>query len=226
MPQSDCACPLRMFMSLPRQDRDIPSDSFSIAHEVLAKFPNHGLYVQHISVFSRMSVYISWLHRLLVEFCKRLTRYRIMFFCPRFTRTGRMAEDMVDVTAPAAIPTCEHQIGVGFFSVCFSGPDRRTWQHRGLRHVDGRCLASAAARLEAGRRGTGSLPDQSERLMPVIVLASPKGGVGMTTTAVILGTEYAWADIDVRFADCDPNACLDLCARRTLFHPAAHFLKG
>lgn len=44
--------------------------------------------------------------------------------------------------------------------------------------------------------------------MPVIVLASPKGGSGKSTTAVILGTELAEAGVNVVMMDCDPNKSL------------------
>lgn len=41
--------------------------------------------------------------------------------------------------------------------------------------------------------------------MPVIVLASPKGGVGKSTCSVILTTEFARMGADVTVLDCDPN---------------------
>ena len=44
--------------------------------------------------------------------------------------------------------------------------------------------------------------------MPVVVLASPKGGCGKSTTAVILGTELAAAGGTVVLLDCDPNQSL------------------
>lgn len=50
--------------------------------------------------------------------------------------------------------------------------------------------------------------------MPTIVIASPKGGAGKSTTAVLLGTELAHAGIDVTFLDCDPNRSLTLWADR------------
>ena len=50
--------------------------------------------------------------------------------------------------------------------------------------------------------------------MPVIVIASPKGGAGKSTTAVLLGTELAHAGADVTFLDCDPNGSLTLWAGR------------
>ena len=50
--------------------------------------------------------------------------------------------------------------------------------------------------------------------MPTIVIASPKGGAGKSTTAVLLGTELAHAGIEVTFLDCDPNRSLTLWAER------------
>ena len=41
--------------------------------------------------------------------------------------------------------------------------------------------------------------------MPTIVIASPKGGAGKTTAAVILATEFARAGASVTLLDCDPN---------------------
>lgn len=50
--------------------------------------------------------------------------------------------------------------------------------------------------------------------MPTIVVASPKGGAGKSTTAVILGTELAHAGVPVTMLDCDPNKSLSLWASR------------
>lgn len=50
--------------------------------------------------------------------------------------------------------------------------------------------------------------------MPTIVIASPKGGAGKSTTAVILGTELARAGADVAMIDGDPNRSLTLWAER------------
>lgn len=44
--------------------------------------------------------------------------------------------------------------------------------------------------------------------MPVIVMASPKGGVGKSTCAVLLATEFARMGADVTVLDCDPNKSL------------------
>ncbi|MDF3435221.1 ParA family protein [Sulfitobacter sp. KE42] len=48
--------------------------------------------------------------------------------------------------------------------------------------------------------------------MPTIVVASPKGGAGKSTTAVLLGTELASGGIPVTLLDCDPNRSLTLWA--------------
>ncbi|MDA7423048.1 ParA family protein [Tritonibacter multivorans] len=50
--------------------------------------------------------------------------------------------------------------------------------------------------------------------MPVIVIGSPKGGAGKSTTAVLLGTELANAGANVTFLDCDPNGSLTLWSDR------------
>lgn len=50
--------------------------------------------------------------------------------------------------------------------------------------------------------------------MPVIVVASPKGGAGKSTCAVLLGTELAHAGAKVTMLDCDPNGSLTLWASR------------
>ncbi len=44
--------------------------------------------------------------------------------------------------------------------------------------------------------------------MPVIVMASPKGGVGKSTCAVLLATEFASMGAEVTVLDCDPNKSL------------------
>ena len=44
--------------------------------------------------------------------------------------------------------------------------------------------------------------------MATIVLASPKGGAGKTTVAVLLATEFAAGGADVTVLDCDPNRCV------------------
>ncbi|GAA6178493.1 ParA family protein [Sulfitobacter pacificus] len=50
--------------------------------------------------------------------------------------------------------------------------------------------------------------------MPTIVVASPKGGAGKSTTAVLLGTELASGGIPVTMLDCDPNRSLTLWASK------------
>lgn len=44
--------------------------------------------------------------------------------------------------------------------------------------------------------------------MPVIVMASPKGGVGKSTCAVLLASEFARMGAEVAVLDCDPNRSL------------------
>ncbi len=50
--------------------------------------------------------------------------------------------------------------------------------------------------------------------MPTIVIASPKGGAGKSTTAVILATELALAGAGVSLLDCDPNGSILLWSKR------------
>ncbi len=50
--------------------------------------------------------------------------------------------------------------------------------------------------------------------MPTVVIASPKGGAGKSTTAILLGTELAQAGAEVVLIDCDPNGSLGLWAGR------------
>lgn len=50
--------------------------------------------------------------------------------------------------------------------------------------------------------------------MPVIVVASPKGGAGKSTAVVILGGELAHAGAEVVLLDCDPNRSVTLWAGR------------
>jgi len=51
--------------------------------------------------------------------------------------------------------------------------------------------------------------------MPTIVIASPKGGAGKSTTAVLLGTELAHEGVPVTMLDCDPNRSLTLWASQS-----------
>ena len=55
--------------------------------------------------------------------------------------------------------------------------------------------------------------------MPVVVVASPKGGSGKSTTSVILGTELAHVGAYVTMLDCDPNRSLTLWAERGTLPP-------
>lgn len=60
--------------------------------------------------------------------------------------------------------------------------------------------------------------------MPVIVMASPKGGVGKSTCAVLLATEFARMGAEVTVLDCDPNKSLTRWATHGL--PAGVRLQG
>lgn len=60
--------------------------------------------------------------------------------------------------------------------------------------------------------------------MPVIVIASPKGGAGKSTTAVLLGTELAHAGADVSMLDCDPNGSVTLWSERAALPPRIRVL--
>ena len=59
--------------------------------------------------------------------------------------------------------------------------------------------------------------------MPVIVMASPKGGVGKSTCAVLLATEFARMGAEVTVLDCDPNRSLTRWATRGLPEGVALF---
>ncbi|MGA3107433.1 MAG: ParA family protein [Terriglobales bacterium] len=50
--------------------------------------------------------------------------------------------------------------------------------------------------------------------MPTIVFASPKGGVGKSTAAVLLATELAGFGAGVSMIDADPNKPLSRWAKR------------
>lgn len=62
--------------------------------------------------------------------------------------------------------------------------------------------------------------------MPTIVIASPKGGAGKSTTAIILGTELAHAGAEVVMIDCDPNGSLSLWAGRSAVPERISVLEG
>src|SRR6202167_2049371 len=53
-----------------------------------------------------------------------------------------------------------------------------------------------------------------KRLMPVIVFASPKGGAGKSTSAVILATQLALKGATVTAIDADPNRPVSQWSRR------------
>jgi chromosome partitioning protein len=55
--------------------------------------------------------------------------------------------------------------------------------------------------------------------MPVITVASPKGGAGKSTASVILGTELAHAGAEITILDCDPNRSITIWADRRPLPP-------
>ena len=52
--------------------------------------------------------------------------------------------------------------------------------------------------------------------MPVIVIASPKGGAGKSTAAVLLSTELANSGAEVTLLDCDPNQSVTLWGEKAV----------
>ncbi len=60
--------------------------------------------------------------------------------------------------------------------------------------------------------------------MPVVVIASSKGGAGKSTSAVLLGTELAHAGAQVTMLDCDPNHSLSLWGERGPLPPRLSLL--
>ena len=60
--------------------------------------------------------------------------------------------------------------------------------------------------------------------MPVVVIASSKGGTGKSTSAVLLGTELAHAGAQVTMLDCDPNHSLSLWGERGPLPPRISLL--
>ena len=55
--------------------------------------------------------------------------------------------------------------------------------------------------------------------MATIVFASPKGGAGKTTAAVLLATEFAVAGANVTILDCDPNHSIKIWAKQSKCPP-------
>lgn len=62
--------------------------------------------------------------------------------------------------------------------------------------------------------------------MPTIVVASPKGGAGKSTTAILLGTELAHAGASVAMLDCDPNRSLTIWSERGPLPPRIEVISG
>jgi chromosome partitioning protein len=55
--------------------------------------------------------------------------------------------------------------------------------------------------------------------MPVLTVASPKGGAGKSTAAIILATEFAHAGAEVVLLDCDPNHSISIWSGRHALPP-------
>src|ERR1700761_4386374 len=55
--------------------------------------------------------------------------------------------------------------------------------------------------------------------MPIVTVASPKGGAGKSTASVILATELAHAGAEVTIVDCDPNRSISIWADRGKLPP-------
>ena len=55
--------------------------------------------------------------------------------------------------------------------------------------------------------------------MPVVTVASPKGGAGKSTASVILATELAHAGAEIVLLDCDPNHSATIWASKSALPP-------
>jgi chromosome partitioning protein len=55
--------------------------------------------------------------------------------------------------------------------------------------------------------------------MPVVAVASPKGGAGKSTASVILATELAHAGAEVVVLDCDPNHSITIWSNKAPLPP-------
>ena len=55
--------------------------------------------------------------------------------------------------------------------------------------------------------------------MPIVTVASPKGGAGKSTASVIFATELAHAGAQVSILDCDPNRSISIWAERSPLPP-------
>ncbi len=51
--------------------------------------------------------------------------------------------------------------------------------------------------------------------LPVVTIASPKGGAGKSTSTILLATELANAGAEVAILDCDPNKAISIWANRS-----------
>jgi chromosome partitioning protein len=57
------------------------------------------------------------------------------------------------------------------------------------------------------------------KFMPVVTVASPKGGAGKSTASIILATELAHAGAEIVLLDCDPNRSATIWARKSAVPP-------
>ena len=57
------------------------------------------------------------------------------------------------------------------------------------------------------------------RIMPVVTVASPKGGAGKSTASVLLATELAHAGAEIVLLDCDPNRSATIWAGKAPLPP-------
>jgi chromosome partitioning protein len=55
--------------------------------------------------------------------------------------------------------------------------------------------------------------------MPIVAVASPKGGAGKSTASIILATELAHVGAEVTILDCDPNRSISIWADRGKLPP-------
>jgi chromosome partitioning protein len=58
--------------------------------------------------------------------------------------------------------------------------------------------------------------------MPIVTVASPKGGAGKSTASIILATELAHAGAEITILDCDPNRSISIWADRGKLPPRIH----
>jgi chromosome partitioning protein len=71
--------------------------------------------------------------------------------------------------------------------------------------VDGRRRVVELSPTDRQQMGANSFWDTKGITVPTIVFATPKGGAGKSTSAIILGTELVSMGTDVTIIDADPN---------------------